>query len=277
MYKLLIIPGFVLVAATQFACRSTKKIQTVITQKDSVFVGNPKPAIDTAIKVDSAALKNAVLERVKKNHIDFNTFAAKIKVDYQEADGKNNNATAYVRIQKDSVIWVRLTGLLDIEGFRALITKDSIRVMDKLKNTITIRRIDYLQEVTKLPFDFYTLQDLLVGNPIYFADNIVSYRTNGNTILATSVGEIFKHLITIDTTNNTVLHSKLDDVKTDMNRTCDITFSDYSNKSGKLFPNKRAITVTEKAKLDIQLDYKQVNFDEPQTFPFNVPKSYKNK
>jgi hypothetical protein len=61
------------------------------------------------------------------------------------------------------------------------------------------------------------------------------------------------------------------------NRTCDITMTDYNKEQGRLFSNTREITITEKAKLEIKLDYKQVIFDEPQSFPFNIPKNYKLK
>jgi Domain of unknown function (DUF4292) len=41
------------------------------------------------------------------------------------------------------------------------------------------------------------------------------------------------------------------------------------------FSTKRNITVSEKKKLDIVLDYRQYGFNETLSFPFNVPKNYK--
>ena len=45
--------------------------------------------------------------------------------------------------------------------------------------------------------------------------------------------------------------------------------------NGKIFATDRDISVTEKSKLDIHLRFKQYNFNETQSFPFTVPKSYK--
>ena len=95
--------------------------------------------------------------------------------------------------------------------------------------------------------------------------------------MALSIGDFFKHLITIDTTQNLVLHSKLDEVKETSSRTCNITLNGYSNQQGRMFSNDREITVAEKGKLDIKMEYKQVVFDERQEFPFNIPKTYKVK
>ncbi len=254
------------------SCRGAKKIQTAIEKKDTVAAIIIKEDI-----VDSAVLKTNILKKIYTNKINFKYFSSKVKVDYQDQDGKKHDATANIRIKKDSLIWISLTGTLGIEGFRVLINKDSVIVMDKLQKTISKRSIDYLKDVTQLPFDFYTLQDFLIGNTIYFANNIVSYKNNGSNILALSIGQEFKHLLTFDSTDNRILHSKLDDLDASKSRTCDITFSDYEWKDGRLFSTKREVTVTEKSKLDIQLDYKQIKFDVLETFPFTVPKSYKVK
>lgn len=254
------------------ACRGTKKITTAINKKDTavaiIIPQNP---------VDSAALRANILRKVNANHIDFQWFNAKMKVDYEDNSGKNTDFTANMRIRKDSVIWMQLTGLLGIEGFRVMITRDSVKLMDKLKKEIQYRSIAYLQDITKLPFDFQTLQDLLVGNPIYFDNNITSFKQADNQLLIQSVGTLFKHLLTIDTTTNYILHSKLDDADVNRNRTADFTFGDYENKNGRNFSKDRQLTVTEKSKLDIHMDFKQFEFDQPQTFPFSVPKNYKVK
>lgn len=253
-------------------CRGTKKIQTAITNTDTTAV--------VAIKdpeVDSAAMKAAIVEKVHANQIDFQYFFAKVKVDFTDNSGKNTNATAFVRIRKDSLMWVSLTGALGIEGYRILVTRDSVFVMDKMEKTFAPRSVGYLQEVIKLPMDFDVLQNLLVGNPVFFSDNIVSYKNNPDGLMALSLGTFFKHLITIDTSNNSILHSKLDDVDVLRNRTCDITLKNYVVIQNRLFSNEREITVTEKSKLDIKLEFKQVEFDAAQTFPFNIPKNYQRK
>jgi hypothetical protein len=81
----------------------------------------------------------------------------------------------------------------------------------------------------------------------------------------------------VDTSNNAITHSKLDDVDALRNRTCDITLDNYLPIQSRLFSHLREITVTEKSKMDIKLEFKQVVFDEPQSFPFTIPKNYQLK
>lgn len=263
----------VFISAFILGCRSQKKIQKVIAApKDSAVVVVNEP------KIDTMALVRAAVGKMNGYRIDFNTFAAKIKVDYENSRGKQPDFTANIRMKKDEVIWMSLTGTLGIEGFRVMITKDSIHIIDKLSNTYTSRPLSYLQEISNVPFDFATLQDLIIGNPVFFnADSISAYRKVDNTVSLLSYTSVFKHLLTLSS-DDIITHSKLDDADPTRNRTCDLTYEEYETKNGVNFSNYRNIVISEKSKLEIQLKFKQFEINPPdQTYPFNVPKKFIRK
>lgn len=264
----------IIAAATMlmYSCRSTKKIQTAIAKKDTVVADTPPPV---NLHDDSVAFIKTSYERINANRISFTSFSAKIDVDYQDAEGKKYNVNAHVRMYRDSVIWLSITGPLGIEGLRAYITGDSVKLLDKQNKIYTARSVSYLQEVTELPLDLQSLQDLLLGNPVFLDTNIVSYSTAGNSISLLSNGKYFKNLFTVDTADKSIQRSKLDDMDEFKNRTCYLTYDDYENKKGVRFSAKRGINVAEKKRLDIKLDFKQYDFNETLSFPFSVPKNYK--
>jgi len=257
------------------SCRPAKKVQKIqeaFAKKDTTDV----VVVSDVPKVDSAALVKDILQKVGQHKIDFNTFSAKVKVDF-EGKEESGEATANIRIQKDSIIWVSLS-LLGIEGMRVKITPDSVILLNMRKKYVQFRSIGYLQEITQIPFDFTTLQDMIVGNPVYTNNNVVSYKFNDNSeLLVLMVGDMFKHLVTLDNSNLRVTHSKLDDVDPMRNRTCDITFSDYETNGDIMFSTQRKISVAEKSKLDIDLRFKQYSFNPSLTFPFNIPKNFKKQ
>ncbi len=261
-----------------FSCRTVKKVQTIqtaITKKDTT----PIVTVKESPKVDSAAIVKNILGKVMQQRIDFTTFSATIKTDYESATD-SKNFKIYLYMKKDEVIYLRLVGsFLGItkEGFTVRITKDSVTVVNKIDKVVQYRSIAYLQDVTQIPFDFKTLQDMFIGNPVFIDSNIVSYRAGDAQLSVLMVGKLFKHLVTLDNTDYKVLHSKLDDVDQLRNRTCDISFSKYENKAGFNFSTYREISVAEKAKLNIWLDFKQYSFNEPLTYMFNIPKSYKKQ
>lgn len=271
MFKsLLILTTTVLIMAS---CRSTRKIQTVVTPKDTTIVSNiPKTGSN---REDSLRFIADAYRTIQKNQIDFKTFSAKIDVDYQDATGKKYNVNAHVRMQKDSVIWISITAIFGIEGLRAYITRDSVKLINKQDKVYTARSVEFLQDVTALPLDLPSLQNLLIGNQVFLDSNIVSYTQNETAITLLSIGDFFKNLLTIDKNSKNPQSSKLDDVDGLRNRTCFLSYESYENKKGVNFPTKRRISVTEAKKLDIKLDFKQYDFNETLSFPFSVPKNYK--
>lgn len=266
---LMAISGFLIFTS----CRSTKKIQTAITKKDSVIA----VVVTKDPYADSMLFIKETYDKLIKNKIPFESFSAKINTDYEGSDGKKYDVNVFVRMRKDSLIWMSVNGALGIEGMRVLIDKDSVKILDKMDKEYRVRALSYLQEVAALPLDLHSMQELIIGNPVFLDSNIKSYALDGNTVSMLSEGDWFRHLITLYSNDHLVLHSKLDDVDVLRNRTCYLNYADYENKKGVNFSTARDITVTEKTKLDIKLNFKQYEFNEMLSFPFSVPRNYKRK
>jgi len=266
--------SFLLIIGLLAACRSTKKIQTAIAKKDTAEIITVSP--DT--KADSIQFIKSTLTKLDSNQIDFKTFSAKMNVDYTDAGNKKYNVNANLRMYKDSAIWISANALLGIEAMRVLITKDSVFLLNKLNKEYVARSVDYLQEVTSLPLTLSTLQNLLIGNVVFLDSNITSYSKNSdNTLSLLSTGPFFKNLVTLSQDKDLLYHSKLDDRDITRSRTADLSYSDYDTKKGPLFSTKRKITIAEKKKLDIVLDFKQYDFNQDVSFPFSVPKNFNHK
>jgi hypothetical protein len=253
------------------SCRSTRKIQSAIGKKDTA---SATVRVPESPKNDTQALIRSSLQGLAANHINYRTFSAKVNVDYKGGDGKSYNVNAVVRMYKDSAIWISANAILGIEAMRVLITRDSVKLLNKLNKTYTARSVDYLQDVTALPLNLATLQDLIVGNPLFIDSTGVSYSAGGGVVSLMSVGQWFKNLITLNASDMTLLHSKLDDRDMTRNRTADLTYNEYEQKKVFPFSTKRRIAVAEKTRLDIRLDFKQYDFNEEVSFPFSIPKNY---
>jgi len=266
-----------LIIGTMITCRSAKKIQTAISKKDTVeSKAVPEPAVDP--KADSIRYIRFLVDKIESDRIDYKTFSAKVKVNFEGFDGKNYDFNAFIRIQKDQAIWVLINAGFGIEAFRILITPDSVKIISKLEKTYRLRSVNYLRDIAHLPVDFKVLQDLLVGNAVYLdSSNIAFYRKEENGISLMSVGEYFRNYITLNGNDYTVKHSKLDDENEMYARTCDLIYSDYEKRDSFFFSTFRKISVAEKTRLDVQLAFKQYNFNETLSFPFSIPKNYKKK
>ena len=255
------------------SCRSTKKLQAALSIKDTQLVIKPPPQ-----QIDTLQGASDVLKTLHNNAINFTTFSAKIKVDYEDHKSKNPDFVAFVRMYKDSVIWISINAtLLSIEAFRILITKDTIIILNKLNKVVEYHPFQYIRDIADIPLDFSVLQNIVTGNPIYVGDSIVSFRKTTNHILIGTIGDFFKSLLTISTDNNLLERCKLDDIELGQNRTADLTYSSYEKNNGFYFATYREITIAEKTKVEIDLNFKQFDFNKELSFPFSIPRNYKKK
>ena len=260
-----------LIAFFAGSCKTAKKIQASIDKKDSTSVHIVNTSND-----DSMLVIRKAMDDIHNRQITFKTFSAKIKVEYEDSKGKQPNITAYVRMLKDSLIWISgYATVFNIEAFRVLVNKDSVFVLDKINKEVKRRSMDYLQEVTEIPFDLNTLQNLFVGNPVFLEDSVISYKETESKVLLATLGHIFKHLLTLNKSDRLLVHSKLDDVNLSRNLTADMTYGDYETNNGVPFSTTREITVSEKNKLDIHLNFKQYEFNKDLSISFTIPANYK--
>lgn len=274
MHKIL--AGILVLSMAAMACRSTRKVQNIekdIFKKDTAST----VVIAEAPKVDSAALVKDIMSKLMKHKIEYSSFNAKINVDYEGAE-TSQKMTAYVSMKKDSSIFIKIAVSPYGVVKNIFVNRDSITLITtKGDKSIQFQSINYLKESINIPFDFFTLQDILIGNPIFLDSNIVSYKSGREQLLVYMIGDLFKNLITLDNNDFKVLHSKLDDVDDQRNRTCDITLTDYIAVNGYQFATNRKISVSEKSKLDIYLEFKTYEFNAPLAYTFPIPKNYKVK
>ncbi|MGI8581622.1 MAG: DUF4292 domain-containing protein [Chitinophagaceae bacterium] len=264
----------VILLSVIISCRSTKKLQTAINKKDTVITVKNVPS------PDSLNAGKQLLGTLSSNRINFKTFSAKIKVEYEDSKGKKPDVTANIRMQKDSIIWVSIVGnfaFITVEAFRIMITRNHVTILNKLEKRVEEHPFTFIESIAKIPLDFKTLQDLIVGNPIFLGDKVVAYKVTENRMLLSTVGKYFKNLLTLSANNSLIERSKLDDLDVTLNRTGDLTYSDYENKSGVFFSTNREVTVAEKTKVDIKLNFKQYDFNTELSYPFSIPKNFKTK
>lgn len=252
------------------SCKTAKKINQSILPKGTAIISKEEE--------DSIRMVNETFAVFKKGIIDFKTFNAKIKIESVGNSGNNPDLTAVVKIVKDSAIWISLTAtILNIEIYRAFITKDSVILLNKQDKIVQYRSLDYLQDITKIPFDYKTLQDCIIGNPVFYGDSITNFNKKNNQIYFSTLNKHFKNLFTLSADTKFMTYCKLDDNDIVRNRTADFTYDNYVNAEGVNFSTIRRITMSEKSNLKINLDFKKFEFNKELSLSFNVPQNYNRK
>lgn len=267
-------------------CRSTRSLRKVIAAPAVHPDTAGKAAREAEVPVrdlhaDSVLFIRNAVAGIERNHIVYSTFSGIMHVHYEGSNGADNEVNAMVRIKRDSIIWIEIyakAGPMTIKAFQILITPDSVKILDRLKKVVRLRSVSYLRDQVNLPVDFGTIQDILIGNPIFLdTTNILYYRTEPRGYSIFSGGRLFTNFLTLNP-DNTLNHSKLDDTDPMRARTCDITYGDYDYSGPRPFSTYRKISVAEKGKVDIEIGInKHYKFNEVLSYPFSIPKNYKRR
>ncbi len=260
------------------SCTTFKKVQIIkeaLSKKDTIQV----QLLSEKSKVDSSAIVKNIIEKLAQTKINFKTMNARLKVDYESATNADNYI-ANISLVKDSSIYITIRGAMGVIGLKALITADSVFLIYPLRKNKNIERksLGYLQEVIKIPFTFSTLQDLLIGNPIFIEDaKIVSYKVNNNKLQVGMLSSIFKNLIVLNDDNTKILQLKLDDIDITQHRTCAISYSNHVPVNQYQFPLNRELIISAQSRLEVRMEVKEFNFNEPLKYTFGIPRPGKRK
>ncbi len=99
---------------------------------------------------------------VKTANTNFQYLNGRGKVHFKRKDN-DMSANFNLRIKRDSAIW--LSGsLLGIEGVRALLTPDSVRVVNRLEKSYFAGDYAYLSQLLNVPVTYHQMQDILLGD-----------------------------------------------------------------------------------------------------------------
>ena len=267
--------GSVLIVSS-FACANVKKVQVI---QDALAVKTLPDSAELAEKarLDSVLMVEGIVYNIAHTKINFNTMNAKLKMDYETSKNKDSYI-ANLSIQKDSGMYITIRGAMGVIGLKAFINRDSIVLVFPLTKKTEKHPLSYLQEVVKIPLTYQTIEDLVVGNPIFMDSiNIVSYKVLNEKLQVSLIGKLFKNLIILSEDNTKLVQLKLDDIDITKHRTCDINYSQHTFVNNTQFPLYRTISINAQTKLDIGMEIKEFNFDEPLKYTFAVPRIGKRK
>ena len=253
-----------------FSCTTSKKVQVIqdaLSKKDTAS----NQIISEKTQVDSSIIVKDIFNKIAAAKLSYRTLNAKLKVDYETVD-KSDAFSANLSIDRGNSIFIIVKGPLGVIGLKALINKDSVFLFYPLNKKLEKRPLSFLQTIIKIPLTYTTLEDLMVGNPVFMEGaNIASYKTDHNKLQIGLVGQFFKNLISLSEDNSKVLHLKLDDVDLNKHRTCDITYYNHTRALENQFPLNRDISISSQSMLAIHIEVKEFTFNEPLKYSFTMP------
>lgn len=228
---------------------------------------------DARGKEVSRAERLRIMRQVEARQLNFTTFSGRAKSRIV-INRDHYDVTANVRIERDKAIWISVTALMGIEAGRVLITPDSVKIINRLQAEYVSKPFEYLYNFTNDELDFSSLQQLLVGNVVHQTTSRDSeIWTNGAGYSLQGQYNDLQYSAQLDTSYRPVFTLLKDAVR---NQQMEAYYADYQRAEGQIFPNQVKISiVAEGLKLQSEMNYSRLTYDEALDMPFAIPARYK--
>jgi hypothetical protein len=214
----------------------------------------------------------AKLNPIRAQQLDFNSFSARAHARLN-INGNSNDVTLNIRINKDKEIWVSVTYLLGIEVARAKITPDSILVMNKVQSLYIKKPFSFIYTFANKQVNYAMLQALLVGNaaPSLLNDSTKYDARPDSIMLSGNLDDLIYNL---------VIGNDMKVTQTNLSNQGAGLLLQVSNSAFILSGNYKVpsqidiASVAKDKKLQVNLRYYKVDFNQQQEYPFNIPDGY---
>ena len=232
------------------------------------LVSAPVPGV-TSATADKEKARAERLSAIEGKRVAFTTLNGRAKAQLAIGD-KRNEVTMNIRIRNNEAIWVSVTAIAGLEVARAMITPDSVKVINRLENEYIRKPFSYIYEFTSERINFSTLQAVLTGGIMPgFVDNSTEVELRGQTtFLKSIIGSLVYVLQTNEQDNVTV--TSLSD--TAAGQSLKVEYADFQTVSRQSVPHTVSLSSRAGNKnISLNLEFSRLELDGPADMPFRVP------
>ncbi len=226
-----------------------------------------------------------LLDRVDSlSKLEPRTFYSKLNVTYQEGEKEVSLKTS-LKIVADSAVNAIIT-YAKIPVVTAMVTKDTVSVVNKRDRCYSVTSLDYLKEMFGIDFSYENLEEILLGKPLdyrkeqkYFVDNdpfnyrISTHKKRDRKKLERKQRDDLMIQYQLSTDAKHLKHTRILSIE-DSTEVL-VTYLERQVIGGYDIPQQVKIDIkTPKKSMVILLFYDKVEVNEPQELIIIIPESY---
>jgi len=240
-----------------------------------MFFQGCKPTLLVSKKTPIKNIEEKELfKKLKKNKSNFSNIRIEARAQYL-TDKRRQRVKINLRMVKNKTIWASANMLVPLA--KMLITPEEVAFYDKLNKTYYEGEIDFINDLLPVKFDFYNLQNCLIGKSIIPLTTEDYMRISHPSYYAFTTKEKDEELITtyfFDPMTFLLKEQRI--FISESQYTMNIKYNNYQRFEGAFFPKNVEITVVSDNTIKILLNYTNISSPKKMTFPFSIPKGYKN-
>lgn len=208
--------------------------------------------------------------------VEAENLALRSKIKYDSPDF-SISATTNVRMKRDSIIWVSISSF-GFEAARAVITRDTLMVLNKLEREVQTFNYEGLSRMLSFPITFDLVQSALLGNmarPMTAADGVL--QSEGHYRITQDWGKV---VVDNYVDEGTMKLDRVQALEEATKNSLTVLYGEFTAVENFLFPYNGVISLQyqangEPSETKIDIAHSRVEVPtEPLSFPFTVPDSY---
>jgi hypothetical protein len=243
--------------------KKTKKSDTSQTTTTTPTVSSTISSVDANVQ--------QVLTNLKKNELNFTELTAKMKTKVTSPDLKQS-FTTNIRWKKGEKIWLSMS-IIGIEGARVLITKDSIKIMDKINDRYILKPLSYLKQKALIDLSFSDIENLLLGQLLFFDASKAKYANNATNITLTS--DALRFLTTVLFNKPSGFLNSIFVTDKMYTQTVSSAYTNYQTVLNKQFSMDRLLIIKSEGKtFELDLKFQNINSTQNLEYPFSINPNY---
>ncbi len=183
------------------------------------------------------------------------------------------SGTGRLTLVKDSLIWGTANAALGIEIARFAITPDSVRIINRYERTYTSRPFAYLQKQSgHSELTFNELQEILAGNYPY--DINPDFNSRVDSAFHQLYSEAPHEQIRVNVFPGTFKPAGYEITREASNQRLSVSYDEHKETDDRFFPGRLTIVAFIPQRIEIVVNYQNVNFEPANNLNFDVPDSY---
>ena len=206
-----------------------------------------------------------LMDSMQRHAFYFEWFTGKAKVEVYEGSNKTE-FTASIRMRKDSAIWLSVSPALGLEVARVLITRDSIRVIDRLNGEYYSKDYRYFTTYTSMQVTYDLLQDLISGVPLFLDSQTFEATRSDSAYRLVSTSGRQSNVINL----NGVFLPVQQTISDSAMATLSISQQQYEIPYTSPFSLWRKIELRQPQAMEIIITFSKIKVNEPVKLPFSV-------
>ena len=242
--------------------------------KSSKQVGAVAPGV--------AKAKQVFLQAMEEQALHYQTLTARLGVEINLPNLQVNSTRVDLKMIKDSAFQLSVQPLLGIELFRIEVSRDSIKVLDRMNKRYLAENYEALRAQTPITFNFYNLQALFTNRLFLPGEQTVSesqydrfrFDQSGTTVLIQAKDPMGLRYTFEADGEEKLLATEMTDAKGQYRLRWG--YADFRVVEKQLFPQRMTVEAFKEdhAEGNVQWGVTRMRLDEPVKLDFVIPAKY---